>query len=373
VRVALVVSGHGFGHAVRSAAVARELLARGAQVVVRTDAPAWLFPSGVEHGWSPGWPIDVGVAQHDGLELDVDETRRRWDAFDADFDRRAMVEARLLREAAVDVVLGDVPPLGFAAAALAGIPGVAMTNFTWDWIYAAWPGFEGPIARCRAAYRQVDVLLRLPLHSDDPAAFSAFGRVEDVPLVCRQPLRPRAAARRRLGLGPADRAVLLSFGGFDLAQLDLAALGAWSRYVFLLTPADQALVRPGSLPANVWLVPRRQTDYAALVGACDAVVTKPGYGIAADCLVNRVPVLYTDRGPFREYAVLATALERLGRARYIPSRDVRRGHLGPALDALLAGPASWAPLRTDGAAVVAERLARLVQSARPVSVGVLDG
>ena len=38
--VAFLVSGHGFGHAVRAAEVARALAASGARVVLRSDAPA---------------------------------------------------------------------------------------------------------------------------------------------------------------------------------------------------------------------------------------------------------------------------------------------------------------------------------------------
>ena len=73
-----------------------------------------------------------------------------------------------------------------------------------------------------------------------------------------------------------------------------------------------------------------------------SVVTKPGYGIVADCLANRVAVLFTDRGPFREYDVLAEALPRLGRARYVPRADVLAGQLGPHLDALArASTRSW--------------------------------
>jgi UDP:flavonoid glycosyltransferase YjiC (YdhE family) len=262
-----------------------------------------------------------------------------------------------------------VPPLGFAAAARAGIPSAAMTNFGWDWIYAAWgSGFHRPIARIRAAYRAAEVLFRLPLHPTEPEAFAAFRRVEDVPLVARLPRESRAETRRRLGLPPDATVVLLSFGGFDAARLDLRALGAWSRYLFVLTPAAQS---SPSQPDNVRALPRRQLDYAALVQACDVVVTKPGYGIVADCLVGRVRVLYTDRGPFREYPVLAAALERLGPSRYVPSELVRRGQLGPELDALLALRRPWAPLRLDGAAVVADALARMLHGSAmaPVPAG----
>ncbi len=354
--VALYVSGHGFGHAVRTAEVARELLARSARVLLRTEAPAWLFPEGVEHIPDDGGPIDVGVAQRDGLEMDLDETRRRWEVFGAELERRVACEADTLRRLRVHALLGDIPPLAFAAAARAAIPSAALANFGWDWIYAGWPGFASTIRQVQAGYRAATLLLRLPFHADEPDAFPAFQRVEDVPLIARRARLTRAEVRSRLDLPSRARVVLLSFGGFDTTRLDLAALGAWQRYLFVLTLVDSTL---DGLPANVRVLPRRQVDYTSLLAACDAVVTKPGYGIVADSLANQVPVLYTDRGPFREYPVLVRALHALGRAFYVPHDDLRRGEIGPALDALLHMRTTWTTPRADGAAVVADRLLEL--------------
>src|SRR6185503_4256228 len=89
-----------------------------------------------------GAPIYVGVAQHDGLDLDIDQTRFRWAKFALTLAAQAQEEASILEAAGADFVLGDVPPLAFLAAARAGLPSAAMTNFGWDWIYAAWDGFE---------------------------------------------------------------------------------------------------------------------------------------------------------------------------------------------------------------------------------------
>jgi hypothetical protein len=371
VRIGLLVSGHGFGHAVRSATVGRELLARGHELVVRSDAPAWLFPKEARLLPTHVWPFDLGVVQRDGLELDIDETRRRWSEFDAAFDERADAEARQLIEAGVEVALADIPPLGFEAAARAGIPSIAMTNFGWDWIYAAWPGFDAPVRRVRSAYARAELLLRMDLHAEGDDAFLAFQRIVDVPIVARPASAADAAATREsLRLPDRVQPVLLSFGGIEVSRLDLAALGRWERYVFL-TPSSTTA---SNLPPNVRQLPRAGVDYAALVAACDAVVTKPGYGIVADCLANRAPVLYTDRGPFREYPVLADALERLGPARYVPSPDIRRGWVGPHLDALLSEPRSWQPLRLNGASAIADELARFVRdestSGRPPAVAV---
>jgi len=357
--VALAVSGHGFGHAVRCAEVARALIDQfGVRTLVRTDAPAWLFPAQVEHLPSPGWPLDVGVAQHDGLDLDIDETRRRWDAFAQNFDAHAEAEAQLLLEHGVDVVLGDIPPLAFAAAALAKLPRLALANFGWDWIYSAWPEFERAVATVRSGYRQAEVLLRLPLHSSDADAFCSFKAIEDVPLIARPARRPRHEVRAELGLDQHARVVLLSFGGFTAHGLDVLALGHWTDYVFVLTPPVSTTVAP--VPRNVVGLTATPADYVSLLAACDVVVTKPGYGIVADCLVNRVAMLYTDRGPFREYDVLAQALPTLGRAAYIPRAELLAGQLGSHLDALLESPVSWTDQPIDGARRVARRLLEFI-------------
>jgi UDP:flavonoid glycosyltransferase YjiC (YdhE family) len=352
--IALAVSGHGFGHAVRSAEVGHALLKLGARVVVRTEAPAWLFPEPARWLRSPGWPLDIGVAQHDGLELDVDETRCRWLAFAREFDARAEVEARLLVEARVDALLGDIPPLAFAAAARAGIPSAALSNFGWDWIYAAWPNFESIIEQIQAGYRQADRLFRLPLHSPEPDAFPAFATIEDVPLIARRARCPRDRVRADLGLPDAARVVLLSFGGFNARGIDVRALGEWTDYIFVLTPPLSLTAREA--PPNARVLPENPTDYVSLLNACDAVVTKPGYGIVSDALANRVAMLYTDRGPFREYDVLAQALPNLAHARYAPRDEVLAGRLGPHLDRLFEQPARWPRQRIDGASIVAQRL-----------------
>ena len=354
--VAVAVSGHGFGHAVRAAEVARALLERGARVLLRTDAPGWLFPPEAKLLASPGWPLDVGVVQRDGLDMDIDATRIAWRGFSRDFERRAEVEAHLLRD--VDVVVGDIPPLAFAAAAKAEVPSFAMTNFTWDWIYAAWPDFEDIVARIRSSYADAQALLRLPLHSDDPEAFSAFSRIRDVPLIARHATSDRDAVRRAYGLPSKAPVVLLSFGGFTANGLQLGRLGRWRQYVFVLTPP--IATEAHDMADNVRMLNPPAAEYVSLLAACDVVVTKPGYGIVADCLANRVAVLFTDRGPFREYDVLADALLHLGRARYIAREDVLAGELGPDLDALLELRMPWIEQATNGAEVVADLLLQSV-------------
>jgi hypothetical protein len=123
-------------------------------------------------------------------------------------------------------------------------------------------------------------------------------------------------------------------------------------------------------PANVLVLHETPADYVSLLAACDVVVTKPGYGIVADTLANRGAMLYTERGPFREYDVLVRALSTLFRARHVSQDELLAGRLGPHLDALLGMSAPAPGARTDGALVVTERvLAHCVQAPLHPAVG----
>ena len=99
--------------------------------------------------WRPR-ESDTGVAQIDSLRLDAAETIRRAEKFHRDLDQDAAEEAEWLRREGVTLVVGDIPPLAFAAAARAGIPSIALGNFTWDWIYAV----SGPARRWQHADRE---------------------------------------------------------------------------------------------------------------------------------------------------------------------------------------------------------------------------
>ena len=196
------------------------------------------------------------------------------------------------------------------------------------------------------------MLLRLPFAGD----LSAFSRIEDVPLVARRPAVAKAEARRRLGLDGRP-AVLLSFGGVGVPGLQPSAFGGLSAYQFLLT----GRAGDGPAPANV----RRVEDWrslapgaAAPVRAADVVVTKPGYGIVTDCIGAGARLVYTDRGDFPEYPVMVAEMKRYLPAVFASNDEVREGRLAPALEAALEAPFPPPP-RTDGAAVVAERILEL--------------
>ena len=96
--------------------------------------------------------------------------------------------------------------------------------------------------------------------------------------------------------------------------------------------------------------------YEDLVGAADAVVTKPGYGIVSECIANDSAILYTARGHFPEYDVLVEEMPKHLRAASIGHEDLLAGRWEPALDKLLAQPKIKKKPETNGAEIAADIL-----------------
>ena len=328
----------------------------------RTSAPRWLFDLTVRA------PIDfhpvesdTGIIQADSLSLDAPESIRRAAEFHRDLDRKADREARVLVESAARLVVADIPPLAFVAAARAGIPAYAFGNFTWDWIYEDYPETAGSpdlVPTIRDAYAQATGAWRLPMWG----GFGSIRKIADVPLVSRRSRRDPDEVRRRFGLPGARPLVLASFGGFGVRAAPFEAVDCLARCTLLLAETtvsrsggdvDRGSRRDGRVitlnEAELYASGYRYED---LVAAADVVVTKPGFGIIAECAANDTAIVYTSRGRFREYDVLVREMPRYVRCEFLSQADLLAGRWAHAIDRVLSMAAPPRP-RTDGAEAVA--------------------
>jgi L-arabinokinase len=350
------ITGHGYGHAVRSSEVIRALttLKPDLSVYVRTPAPGWLF-AGLPPGRYSHAAIDVGVLHSDSLAMDPDATAKACLVLHDGVATVLARECAFVQERQISLVAGDIPPLAFEIAARASIPSVAITNFTWDFIYRAWapsyPNFWPLIREMERLYAQATLALTLPYACE----MKMFHRREAIPWIMRASRLSREQARAKFALPPAATIVLLSFGGFGLARLPWRALARQREFYFVTT--DQTAAATG----NVLTLSAAQEHYEDLVRAADVVVTKPGYGIVADAIAHQVPVLYTDRGKFPEDPKLVEALTECATAAYISPSELLAGHLSPYLQRLLKAPPAWPAVETGGAREAAEKIIGLVQ------------
>jgi hypothetical protein len=363
--IVFYISGHGFGHASREVEIINALsaLRPDLRFIVRSEVDPALLHRTLKPPYElrPG-ACDTGIVQASSVSQDDAATVAAAVDFYRDFDRRVEAETATLKGDDVALIVSDIAPLAFAAAARLRVPSVAIANFTWDWVYDTQPGLDREpwiVERIRSAYAAATLALRLPLSHP----FDVFRRVQDIPLVARRPSQPRSATREHFGI-PADRrTALLSFGGYGLPGIDVSRADCFDEWTIVTTDR----VMPRSRLASDALVQveeeafrRSRFRYEDLVAAVDVVMTKPGYGIIAECIAADRPMVYTSRGAFREYDLLVAEMRRYVRSHFISREDLYAGRWSDVLRAALSQPPPPERIATNGADVAAETISGLV-------------
>jgi hypothetical protein len=321
---------------------------------VRTAAPSWLFdelPFSIDYN---NRALDAGVIQQDSLHMDLQATFRACHSLQQNFSWIIEQEVSFINQAHARLIISDIPPLAFEISARTALPSIAITNFSWNWIYRSYldqfPSFLPLIEQMESCYRKASLCLTLPFSAD----LSVFPKRLSIPLIARLSRLDKSEARALYDLPATKKIALLSFGGLGLKRLPPIELNAPD--YFFVTTAKEPLRKD-----NLLVLPEAQLHYEDLVRACDVVVTKPGYGIVADIIAHRVPVLYTSRGPFPEYPHLVATLKSWATEEFIPQGELLAGNLLPHLDRLLAKQPNWPTVPLNGAEVAAQKIAQLLE------------
>jgi hypothetical protein len=376
--IAYYITAHGYGHGVRSTDIIRAInrLYPEIDVHIVTMLPESFLRSRLaadqisDCGRNDGFHgdsgkicnrfhmrnFDVGMVQIDSIRIDVGATLDRALALYAARERLLADETAFLKETNIDMVVTDIPSLPLEAAALAGIPRAAVGNFSWDWIYSEYLADDNrwfPIIEMfRGQYARADLLLRLPFHDE----MDAFPKREDIPLVARpgKPCRDRIAGLT--GCDPEKKWVLLSFTTLDLSEDALVNIERMENCEFLTVLPLEWRRR------NIHAAAREQASFSDVVASCDAVISKPGFGILSDCAVNHKPLIYADRANFREYPILVESIRKHLKYIHMPMEDMYRGNFELSLRAVETAAEPQENLEAGGDEIAAQRICGMINA-----------
>jgi hypothetical protein len=350
-KLAYYITPHGFGHAIRSLEVIRHLMMFDPtlEVTIISDLPQFLIEQNLHKPVRVRKKrLDIGLVQRDSLQFDLEATLVSLESLYERRDEMMEEETEFLMQNEIRMVVSDIPSAPFYASSACGIPGVGLGNFTWDWIYTAYGASDRrwrPLVEwIKEGYRHCDLFLQLPMHGD----CSVFPTIQDVPLIARKSQRDPRKTREILGCDPQQKAYLISFFALELDEDALRRIERIDCATFFYKhPIHYRLKNGRSLDGL-------DLSYADAVAAMDGVITKPGYGIVADCLAHGTPIIYSDRGFFPEYEILVRELERGLNAIYLPSEDLYAGRWESAIRRLGKKPDQRPAIRVDGAGVCAQ-------------------
>ena len=346
------ITSHGYGHAVRAAAICN-MLSADVEIVFRTTVPKRFFIEEVTRPFSyePA-EFDCGCVQTDGVTVDKKKTVSAYTMI-ADRNKGLLeAEAQWCRKQAVDCIASDIVPFAFEAAKTAGIPSVAATNFTWHTIYERYaeeyPVFQPYLDKIKEQYATADLLCAMYPAND----MGYFTKTVSVGPVGRVGTDVRQRLAREFNMRPEKKIGLIYTGSFGMDAVSwkrLERFDGWEFFGLYPLPAS---------PFNYHLLSEYAFRYQDCIATADVMIGKLGYGTCAECLINGLPLIYLPRSDFAEFPVLHRALSDWGYG-YCLSRDTYRAlDLHDTLD-MAVKKGKPRPMKSDGARMCAGEIEKL--------------
>ena len=308
-----VISSHGFGHAARAAHVLALLQKEHPDVrlILNTSIPRKFFERILNAPFEiRNSPMDFGVVQRDGINLELNETLKRLQ--DLKNNQKKIIEHELdfIQSRNLSFLFGDIPFLLPEIAGRAGIPSVLMGNFGWDFIYSFYGGdfiqFAEWVSDC---YSRTNLLLRLPFHE----GMQAFPEKMDLNLTGGCPRFKPEQVLDMLGVSEKDgEFVLLTFGGMGLDKVPYRTAerfnGTGAKKITFLVYEE--MLPEFSDIKNIINIDGCRLNPVDVMQICSAVITKPGYGMLSEALRVNCPVYALNRKNFSETPILIDSIRK---------------------------------------------------------------
>ncbi len=345
------ITPHGFGHVSQTTAVLNALagLMPDLRITVRTSVPFNILSSRLQCKFDHvAEAFDFGMKMHNAVAVDVPSSMAAYREFHHNWRARIHREAGIIRELKPDLLLGNVPYLSLAAARQAGVQSVGMCCLNWADIYRHY--CEDTI-ECRSIHQQIleAYLAASSFLKVEPAMpMEKFNHAISIEPIVRMGSSCRQEILQQHAL-PADiRLVLVAMGGIHY-PMDVQDWPVMPGVCWIL-PKEWHLNRPDMLSFES--LHRQFTD---VLTACDAVITKPGYGTFTEAAYAGVPVLYVSRVDWPEEPYLLEWLRRNVRCLEIGKEQLQQGALAGSLEQVWAMPELPVPVG-DGALQAAHYL-----------------
>jgi len=353
------ITGHGFGHARRSAALIRRLVADQADLTVhiRTAAAREVFADTIgARVVYEKTDIDPGAIEDDAIRVNqaktIDRLRRHLRL------RQPIIGGELRRlPRDLRLIVADITFFGGDISARAGVPGIAIGNFTWDWIYEPWLASHNDgaqmLGEIQASYSKFTAILKLPFGGRT----GMFREVIDAPVIATGQRYTRGQVLEQLHIEdrPGRPIILIGQrGGISASALERVIRGSPGVTFLFPNAPPECAHRDTLVPVQL----DGRLRFADLLYASDAVVSKLGHGTLSECIGAGVAMLWPPRVGFREDGPMVAEAPAYLRMQEISREDFESGNWAKGLQVLLSSAPPPKRMPSDGDRVCSQVLAR---------------
>lgn len=185
--ICFYISDYGYGHASRSVAIIRRILKEfdNIKMYVKTKGAFHFVKQSLRQKNVEIMPAknDIGVVfKKNTVIVDRERTKKILNEWLILWDKYVQRERRFCEKHKINLILSDIVPQPFVVANEPGIPSIAISNFTWYYIFYNLFGDTSGTERIKKAYQHADIALILPFNEK----VSIFKRKKEISLVSRE-------------------------------------------------------------------------------------------------------------------------------------------------------------------------------------------
>ena len=319
--ICFYISDYGYGHASRDIAIIRKIINenKDVKIFVKTDVPynfvrQSLPQKNVEVVRAKN---DIGVVfKENNVSVDKEKTKEMLKEWLSSWSDYIQNERKFCETHEVDLILSDIVPQSFIVADELEIPSIAISNFTWHYIFSNLFGDVAATERIKEAYQCADIALVLPFNED----MNLFRKKKKISLVSREITVDRRVMRRKCGVSDDELLVYVGVGlSFDSSFMRNMKKIDVSNVKFLVSSHAE-------LPfENVIKIPNTETETQNYIGICDLVVSKTGYGTVSEAVRARIPMFLLKREGFKEDELVGNKVEEMGIGKFISEKSFLDG------------------------------------------------
>jgi len=323
------ISSHGFGHLGMTSPLLNALVEQmDVSLIVRCTLPENIIRKRIHVPFEliPE-KSDFGMVMTSAIDIDYSASFKSYVNFHDNWEENLDKEKESLRRISPDLIISNIPYITIVAAKELGIPCVAYCSLNWASIfeYCFKDRKEAiPILKqIRAAYSDANSFI-CPAPSMDMPFLKNIHRIGPIAEIGES---KKSQILNGFFDSNYEKLVMISPGGID-TEINL---NEWPKLpgIAWLVSWDDKLDRDDMLSTN-----QLNDSFTDVLTSCDAIISKPGYGIVSESVCNAVPALFVKRGDWAEEPFLVNWWLKNGNALEVSREDFFQGNVADHLQKL---------------------------------------
>ncbi|MBP7652801.1 hypothetical protein KA977_05220 [Candidatus Dependentiae bacterium] len=321
-KILFYISSHGFGHFARDIIIINHLLAKNAELFVKSGIPENFFSNKIPEHYKNKFHYfetitDAGCTQKDFINIDIKKTLFEMKTVFENNYLKIKSEIDFIKKKNISGIISDASSFPLLIAKKSGIKNCLVTNFTWFDIYSHFPnklktGYNHIIDSLMNEYSCAEIQFFPGIITPNNYILNqkCIGFISGEGTDCRNKIYKKYNLKKK-------KICYIYFGEPDKSKFNWKNLRDNDDYIFITKDS----IETDANVDNLIIVDDDSIGYTDMIASSDAVCSKLGYSTIALCLRHKKPLIYCERKNFYEFDFLKKFIDENNAGSFVENKD----------------------------------------------------